>query len=142
MATFKGKIENNQIRLIVDVSVPQSQNAPMAFHALLDTGAQSTCISPQVVKDLALAAVGDAALFPASGEPIPVLVYRANIAISITSVFATGENHSTENFSTFGKELDVMLLPYQPHGFNVLLGMDLISLFHITLFADQFLLSN
>ena len=39
-------------------------------------------------------------------------------------------------------EMDVLQLPFQPPIFDVLLGMDFISAFHITLFNGRLILSN
>ena len=41
-----------------------------------------------------------------------------------------------------GRELEVAELPYQPDNFDVLLGMDLLMDFHITMHGGLFILSN
>ncbi len=89
MTTFKGHIENNQIKLFAHVSQPQAQTTHKAFQALLDTGAQTTCISPGVIQELDLAVVGQTNLIPASGVISVVPVYRAYISISITTIFGS-----------------------------------------------------
>ena len=38
--------------------------------------------------------------------------------------------------------MEVSLLPYQPHNYDVLLGMDLISEFHLTIYGSNFIISN
>ena len=35
-----------------------------------------------------------------------------------------------------------MLLPYRPHKYDVLMGMDLISQFHVTMYNAKFVISN
>ena len=91
---------------------------------------------------LSLQAIASASLLPASGDPLQVPVYLANIAIPITAVFKGQENQDTRVTSALGGAIDVLLLPYQPPDFDILLGMDFISLFHITLFDNEFILSN
>jgi len=43
---------------------------------------------------------------------------------------------------TSGTSLNVSQMPYQSSKCDVLLGMDFLSLFHITLFGQQIILSN
>ncbi len=38
--------------------------------------------------------------------------------------------------------MEVTLLNFQPENFDVLLGMDLLEGFHLTIHADQFIISN
>lgn len=55
MPTFADNITDNQILLGVGVSVPdlEQESQPPAFAALVDTGAQRTMVSSQVVAHLA-----------------------------------------------------------------------------------------
>ena len=41
-----------------------------------------------------------------------------------------------------GKQLSVARLPYQPDDYDVLLGMDLIGTFHMTIYQNWIILSN
>ena len=41
-----------------------------------------------------------------------------------------------------GTSLDVRLLPYQPPNYDIILGMDFLRLFHITIVLGDFFLSN
>jgi hypothetical protein len=41
-----------------------------------------------------------------------------------------------------GDQLSVAGLPYQPDGYDVLLGMDIIGIFHITIYQNRIILSN
>ena len=38
--------------------------------------------------------------------------------------------------------MDVALLPYDPSNYDVLLGMDLLHGFHLTMHGDTYILSN
>ena len=41
-----------------------------------------------------------------------------------------------------GSDMSVSLFPYQPENFDVLLGMDFLSGFHITLVAGKLIMSS
>ena len=41
-----------------------------------------------------------------------------------------------------GKDMEVALLPYEPSNHDVLLGMDLLSGFHLAMYRGNFILSN
>lgn len=41
-----------------------------------------------------------------------------------------------------GNQLTVAGLPYQPDGYDVPLGMDLIGSFHMTIYRNRIILSN
>ena len=43
---------------------------------------------------------------------------------------------------SMGSELSVTSLPYEPDDHAVLLGMDFIGKFHITIFSNRIILSN
>ena len=103
------------------------------YDALLDTGAQSTMVSPKVVEETSLKAIGYADIVPVSGEPIRTPKFRINLSIPITQ-------GSTILLS--GSELEVAQLPFQPGNFDILLGMDFLMNFHFTMYGGSFILSN
>ncbi|MDE2828066.1 MAG: hypothetical protein OXL40_12315, partial [Bacteroidota bacterium] len=41
-----------------------------------------------------------------------------------------------------GRDINVMLFPYQPKNFDVLLGMDMLTGYHITMFRNRIVVSN
>ena len=41
-----------------------------------------------------------------------------------------------------GRQLSVVGLPYQPNDYDVILGMDIIGVFHITMYRNRIILSN
>ena len=85
MATFSGTITNNQIIIVVVVSVSGSDGAFASFNALLDTGAQVTMISDKVIQNLTLQSIGHMSIVPVTGAPHKTNKYRARIDIPIES---------------------------------------------------------
>ncbi len=129
MPTFQKPIENGQILLAVSVGDGDSGKS---YRALLDTGAQSTMISPKVVKEAGLKAIGYANIVPVTGEPTRTPRYRIDLSIPITQGSAT---------LLSGSELEVAQLPFQPGNFDILLGMDFLMNFHLTMYGGSFILS-
>ena len=103
------------------------------YNALLDTGAQSTMVSPKVVEEADLKAIGYIDIVPVSGDSIRTPKYRAHLTIP----------YSESNMVIrFGDELEVAQLPFQPGNFDILLGMDFLTRFHFTMYGDFFILST
>lgn len=81
-------------------------------------------------------------MVPASGQPINVPKFHVRIDIPIaTNVQLKGEWQHRSAYLQ-GKNMDVFQLPFQPSNYDVLLGMDFISPFHITLSGGRFILCN
>jgi hypothetical protein len=76
----------------------------------------------------------------ASGETVSAFQYRARVDIPI-GYTEDRPNPLTQNFF-MGNLISVAGLPYQPDGYDVLLGMDIIGIFHITIFRNKIILSN
>ena len=139
MPTFEQSIENRQI--IIQVALSRGPEEPRPyFRALVDTGATVTCISPNVVKQLQLAPTGRARLAVASGQTVPVLQYHARVDIPI--VYTQAVPGGARQDSLRGNQLTVVGLIYQPDGYDVLLGMDLLGEFHITIYRNRIIVSN
>ena len=137
MATFVGQVEDNEIIFVVWVSVPgHADEDPeyRSYNALLDTGAQKTMISPKVAKEVGLQAIGHMLIVPVTGQPIDTKKFRARIDIPI------GQPPAQPVLR--GRELNAGLLPYQPNNHDVLLGMDFISRFHLSMYGGNYILSN
>ena len=130
MPTFQRPIEDRQIILIASVGAEGSEKP---YSALLDTGAQSTLISPRVVEEADLKAIGLADIVPVSGEPIRTPKYRVTLSIPISQ---------GSTILLAGGELDVAKLPFQPDNYDILLGMDFLMPFHFTMYGGSFILSN
>ena len=50
-------------------------------------------------------------------------------------------NEGSGNFF-YGNQLSVAGLPYDPNGYDVIMGMDLIGIFHTTVYGNRIILSN
>ena len=142
MPSFRDEIVDGQIILTAVVSLVQRRrieerinpDTVVPYKALLDTGAQSTMISQKVVDQTGLVAVGIVEISGVSGEVLEAEKFRAGIGIPIPA----GE---TATFMA-GRELEVSLLPFQPENFDILLGMDFLEVFHLTMHKGLFILSN
>lgn len=122
----------------MNVSIPGTPGSQQAFSALLDTGAQSTLISHRVVQSLNAQSVGVGTFLPANGKPQLAHQYRLRIDIPVG--YPTQGGQSTSTFAT-GFVLDVLTLPFQPPNFDVLLGMDMVAHYHITMYNGMVVFS-
>ena len=142
MPSFLGSIDNGRILLNVNVSKPQfkeeDQEDAMPFRALLDTGATITSVSKQVVTSLALLPDGWTSVTGVHGTA-ETPTYTIALHVPISELIDGGNTVTT--FSR-GRNLDVALLAFQPTEFDVLLGMDILVGFHLTMFGEHFILSN
>lgn len=139
MPTFEQPVVDK--RIIITVALSRGPgNQTVAFKALVDTGAQVTAISPNVVRSLQLVPTGKLGLTVASGQTVDTYQYRARVDIPIgyTQVAPGG---GAQSFF-MGNQLTVAGLTYQPSGYDVLLGMDLLGMFHITMYQNRIILSN
>lgn len=143
MATFIGKIDNRQIILVVFVSI--SGNTDGSFHqfnALLDTGAQTKMISKKVIDEAGLEAIGHMSIIPVTGESVLTEKYRIRLDIPIDSQIILQDGKMGQHNVMRGMDLEVGALTYDPTSYDVLLGMDFISAFHITMYGNNYILSN
>lgn len=151
MPGFIHQVENDQILLGTIVADFDENDEPSGelrmCQGLLDTGAQRTAVSPRIVADLGLVPVDIGRMVVASGEVQDILIYQVGIgvamptAIEITQGDAPDNLRLAERTESSGKLLRVMGLPQQPDNFDVLLGMDLLSMYHISLTDGLFLMS-
>ena len=161
MPTSVGQIVNNQILLPVHIRLPVRPGdpdpldagsldsdlaVPQAFTGLLDTGATRTMVSPAVIEALDAYPCGIGSFTPATGMAEPTGEYRLDLAIPIVAgVTPTEDDANTLNVEFYARglrDVTVLGLPCAFDDFDVLLGMDLISQFHITMFQDLYMLSN
>ena len=73
------------------------------------------------------------------GERVETFLYYARVDIPIP--YNDAAKSGTEHFF-MGNEIPVAGLPYQPDDYDVILGMDLIGIFHVTLYKNVIILSN
>ena len=146
MPTFTGQVKDRQIIFYVAVAIQATPSIPSPKHkvylALFDTGAQVTVISPKVVSEIGLQPVQPAEIVPASGVPIQTQGYKVRIDIPIGTGQALPGGKVEQTLDYRGLDLDVAELPYQPNDYDVILGMDFISAFHVTMNGDMYILSS
>ena len=99
-------------------------------------------ISEKVVNDVGLVAVGEESIMGVNGEAFQTNQYRVRVDIPVTSPRKLPSGKVLEETYFRGLDLNVSLLPYQPEDHDVLLGMDFLSGFHITLVAGKMIMSN
>lgn len=142
MATFSSLETNYESKFYVAVSVPPAIEALQTYVALMDTGAQATGLSPKLAEDLNLIPHAIAQLMPASGKPFDTFNYRVRIDLPIKTTFNFSGGNLTKGSHLHGMKLDGFRLPYQPETYDVLLGMDFVSMFHITMYGNRFIIGN
>jgi len=121
--TFNVAIVDDRIMVEATLSVPPDGSKSEPFTALVDTGAQATMISAKVAQALGTTPVGRRTIVSLGGAPGETPVYRLKISVG----------SSTSGTFCACKELYVQLLPADPPNFDVLLGMDILALSHITM---------
>ncbi|MXW31620.1 MAG: hypothetical protein F4100_03680 [Rhodothermaceae bacterium] len=134
MPSFVVEIHDNQAFLDSLVGSRGSAASPEIFTAQLDTGAQRTLISEKVVNLLGLVPTDTVPISSVSGQVTDTDEFHVHIGIPIPT--------GTSSVFTSNTSLSMLLLPYQPSKFDVLLGMDFLTNFHITLFGKRIIISN
>ena len=139
MPSFQQRVKDNQIVIHVDVTRDSVSPAYRRYNALFDTGATSTLVSPRVIEDLNLVVIRPASLAVASGQTVRTFAYNAGVYIPISHNVVGSSNPGQ---FLFGKDLTVLGLTYQPADYDIILGMDIIGIFHITIYNNVITISN
>ena len=145
MATFQGIVQDGRILLKVGIGKAISglsqHRSLLPFDALVDTGATATGISPKVVErlDLEPHTWGEVQGISGSTE---VDVCRVNIQLPISERVVEEDQVSVLTTTRGNEAMDVSILDLGPHGPDVLLGMDFLREFHLTIYRDLFIISN
>ena len=140
MPTFTCNLKNNQFILVASVSLPGQPGK--YYNALFDTGAQVTGISHNVVRDLGLLALRPGSITVANGQVVPTKIYRVRVDIPVEDRKVLPDGQVVRSPVVRGKEMEVTDLPNQPPNYDIILGMNFIRLFHITLYMGAMHLSN
>ena len=99
-------------------------------------------ISRKVVQEVGLQQIGHTSIIPVSGESLITEKYRIRLDIPIESRILESDGSVVNEAILRGMDMDVALLPYDPSNYDVLLGMDLLHGFHLTMHGDTYILSN
>ena len=149
MPTFDVPIsEDGTIILFVGVAVPNTDSPDVQpdlhrFRALVDTGATTTAVTQKVVDAVGAVAFAKGRVIVANGEIVLVDRYRMMVAIPITTIQKIDDKNIDKETYFSGGELAVLHLDNEESsGYDVLLGMDLLNKFHITMYGGHFILSN
>ena len=144
MPCFYLNHNNSQLFLnvgIIDASslkIPTSPTAATAslpgpiamFKALVDTGAQKTMISPKVAKQLGLKQIGKILIQGVHGKPQYLNGFLFHVAFTM-AVVPPGSSPTPPATATMAYMLPTPIhgaeLGFKKAGFDVLLGMDVIS---------------
>ena len=81
-------------------------------------------------------------MIPATGEPTRIEAYRVRLDIPIGSQVALPGGRIGHDHVLRGMDLEVGRLPYSPDNHDVLLGMDFLRVFHITMYGENYIFSN
>ena len=128
-------------RVMIRVAVSDDTNGTWGeFDALVDTGAERTMVSNRLVEHVGAAKCGVIRFMPASGQPQETSVFKLRVGIAALDHPETGGNEP-RTFDS-GVTALTMLMPIDQPGFDVLLGMNVLSQYHITMHKDLFLLSS
>ena len=122
--------------------------------ALIDTGASSTCIAQECADELELITIGKTSVITASGDcevdrytvdlaiPVSQTMLRPVIRedgnreveeVVIDETYWAHVQHRIHSIPAIGKDRD--------RGFDVILGMDILSKMHITMFNREIIVS-
>ena len=148
MPTRKFEVVDNQIHVPVLILDPRDpERGSREFVAQVDTGAQGTLITTRVIEALGLEPLTSSPLIGIEGQPIMVPEFEVFIGILIPLMRAEDGDPETEMYAHDGDYYRGQVTwaqkwPYDPLDCDVLLGMDLLSGFHITMHDGDFIISN
>lgn len=145
MPTVTIEISDNEICHVADVALPNPPDpklpfgpSPTRFTALIDTGSTNTGVTQKVVDALGAEQIGVEDIWLANGELLTTPSYKIVVGIPITTSSDSGEAHTYVS----GESLIVDLIPDQVDDVDIILGMDLLRSFHITVYGSRCIISN
>ena len=115
----------------VAVSLPGLLTEPN-YRGLIDTGAMCTLVSPQVIKDLQASAYGKSSYISANGQ----IQETEKYILSVSLRFQADDSPDNDAFFQTPILLEVLNIGNLNPKYDVILGMDFLSRFHIVLEAD------
>ncbi|MCY3962173.1 MAG: hypothetical protein OXG34_11015 [bacterium] len=145
MPTIAIEMTDNEIRHVADVALPDPEDpfhpfglSPTRFSAIVDTGSTHTGVTQKVVDALEAEQVGVAMVSYAGNETVRTPTYKMVVGIPIME---TEEQGGTRTYVR-GESLLVELIPDREDGTDIILGIDLLQSFHITMYGSQCIISN
>lgn len=143
MPTLAVPAEDSRILLPVAVAVPRARvSERRTCRALVDTGAQFSMVSASVVEARRAASTGTGKFMAANGQTQRTPAFDVHIAVPVAVTARAADGSTSRTVFTGGRILRVLQLPVEPVDFDVLLGMDLLTHFHISMYDGTFVLSN
>ena len=79
---------------------------------------------------------------PVSGQPIQTDQFILDNAVPVSTPVKTFDGTASMVEHSAGRQTNAAKLPFDPPNYDVLLGMDVLSLFHITMVGGSFVMSN
>ena len=130
-------LEDRMYIVEVAVSLPGLLTEPN-YRGLLDTGAMCTLVSPGVIEDLQAPAYGKSHYISANGQ----LQETEKYILSVSLRFPAYNSPDNDAFFQTPVMLEILNLGNLNPRFDVILGMDFLSRFHIVLEADLALITG
>ncbi len=121
------------------------------YRALVDTGANCCSISEKIVSDLDLMPIGETQVVTA-GEILTTYEYSVGIAVFVNEILSPpnrmdgdirSKNTSSKETGAGLHEVKVTSFPYvgTHRGFDIILGMNILAMFHITIYRGTIIFS-
>lgn len=136
MPSFIGRINGGRILLNVFVG-PAGTPPTSGVVALVDTGATISGVTPGLVERRGLANTGEWMRLGGVHGSQDVAAYEVALGLPISD--HPGEPAFIRGHTSV--KVAELALP-EPSGFEVLLGMDFLNPFHLTVYREVFILSN
>ena len=138
MPTFIKPTVDKRVLIQVAVSVARDgSELDYRFAGLVDTGAQRTAITKRAAYEIGAVPIGHDSFVVASGHQIETNLYAIHLAIPVESPAPEGTPIDTY---ALGTTLIVFELPHQPD-YDVIIGMDVLSMTHISMHGDLLVIS-
>lgn len=142
MPTCNIPIVHNRVILLAAVSLPAPDKSDHTlFNALVDTGAQKSMVTKNVVDAVGAPMVDIGSYISANGAVEATEVYRLRMDIPVSDATVLPDGGVATSAYLRGTDLDVLLMARQLPGFDIVWGMDFLSAFHITMVNGLFTLS-
>ena len=162
MSSFNKKLNNSNqfiiaIKVIKSPTIEEYKNGTAqklitltkSKRALIDTGATHTCISQEYADELQLIPIGKLSITTASND-CEVKRYKIDFAIPVTALRTTEKDGKKNSEEIIIDEVHWAHSQHKIHsipsigrdrGYDIILGMDILSKMHITMFNKQIIMS-